>query len=149
MKNLILPLKTLIYFGILIFFSINMSAQKKADTLKVPTENIDEFTDYNTFLASTPSLKLRKLKKKALLEDNKLTYKKDGKSFSIRTHQYLKTLKRIANRSRTFEDFEKHMLTRFPKLKSQIVNDKSLGEIYTFVRSKTFNGYVTSLPSAL
>ena len=149
MKNLALPFKTLVCFLSLIFFSLSTNAQKEADTLKSSLENVDEFTEYNIFLASRPSLKLRNLKKKAILEDHKLNYKKEGKSFSIGVHQYLKTLKRVANRSRTFDAFEKHLLKRFPKLKSQIENDKSLEDIYTFVRSKTFNGYVTSLPSAL
>ena len=109
----------------------------------------NDFLVYNDILINQEELKFAKEIKKAKSKNNTLLFLSHLSNLELAEDEYLKIIRRSANRSKTSEEFEKFLKEEIPELKNQIQGDKILNYLYIISRRNTFNGKIDALPSVL
>ena len=72
-----------------------------------------------------------------------------GDVFENERLDYLRKLKRAANRNMDSDGFKHHVFRTIPELEQNFINDIKLYLIYEIIRKDTFNGRIDALPSVL
>lgn len=120
--------------------------------LTKPREEIvyrNDFLFYNDILVSKKEIKFSREIKRAKLDDNSLLFLSQLSNLELAEGEYLKIIRRSANRSKTSQEFEKFLKEEIPQLKNQIQRSESIEYLYIISRKSTFNGKIDALPSIL
>jgi intergrase/recombinase len=67
----------------------------------------------------------------------------------ISQEEYLKTIRKAANRSNDSTEFISRIVSEFPELKKSIIVNQSFEQLYEIIRPDTFNGRLDALPDVL
>jgi len=151
-------MKTLsLYLSILIVTLSSFSlahAQTYSDTLETVLLNSTKeetvlentFESYHNELIALANIKFRKEILKAKEEGHELIFVTNQRAITIPKTNYLKTLRKGANRSEDVKSFRLFLQERLPALRRHIKNDPSIVPLYEVSRKATFNGRLDAIP---
>ena len=112
----------------------------------IAIDEVDDFLAFNETLTSETSFKdiLKSTK-----DDRILYLNTQDMAFLINERDYVKTLRKSVNRSKTYDDFKNIFANEIPQLLHLIEKESSLQLLYKNTRDNTFNGRLDNLPSVL
>ncbi len=139
-----------------LFFTMTIShGQVKLETIYLNANNSEElvytnnFSTLNNELIAEDVLNFRMKIKSAKQDNDYLIFLSDNSALEVLTANYLKTIRKGANRSSNAKAFEAFLRDRLPELILQFTKDNNLEDLYAISRKNTFNGKIDALPSVL
>ncbi len=109
----------------------------------------NDFDSLNNDIKSLENFKFRKALKEARRTKDSLEFVSNKTKLHVSQEEYLKSLRKAANRSSDSTEFIDQLSSQFPELKNLIVTNQSFEDLYEIVRPATINGWLEELPSFL
>lgn len=141
-----------IYIILLLFISFTATSQVfigELEEIYLGYEEVtkNDFDSLNNDIKSLENFKFRKALKEARRTKDSLEFVSNRTKLHVSQEEYLKTLRKAANRSSDSTEFIDKLSSQFPELKNVIATHESFEELYEIVRPVTFNGWLEELPS--
>lgn len=136
----------------LIFSTSNAQVELETVYLNDYTEEMvytNNFSVFNTQLIEEADINFRLEIKKAKESNTPLLYISERNNLENLTSEYLKTIRKGANKNPEYEGFIDYISEEFPELINQFKKDNNLKALYIISRKNTFNGRIAALPSVL
>ncbi|WP_108867087.1 hypothetical protein [Aquimarina aquimarini] len=157
MKNLLHPLKAII-IGLSFFIYTTNKAQVTYEN-QLETIYLNNYTEEMTYANNFSALNngliaMGKVNfgseiKKAKKNKSNLVFLSKRNNIQIHTYNYLKIIRKGANKSTDSKVFIHFVYEKFPELINQFKKDNNLKELYFISRKNTFNGKIDALPFIL
>ncbi|OAB80387.1 hypothetical protein [Cochleicola gelatinilyticus] len=146
--------KTLALIIILLIPSVNLTAQDYKEQLapiyitmaKDQQVSTNSFTTLHRKLIKIETFKFRNEIKKADLNQSILVFFSDDAFFTIEKAEYLKLIRKAANRSENALEFTNFLKKRLPKIEGYLENDASLLQLFEVAQEHTTHGKFHSFP---
>jgi predicted nucleotide-binding protein (sugar kinase/HSP70/actin superfamily) len=109
----------------------------------------NDFDSINNNINNNKNFKFKKALKDARRSQDTLELVGNKTTLQISQEEYLKTIRKAANRSNDSTEFISKIVSEFPELKKTIIANQSFDQLYDIVRPNTFNGRLDALPDVL
>ncbi|AGC75616.1 hypothetical protein LX97_00308 [Nonlabens dokdonensis] len=149
-------MKTIKYIALLllVFTSYHSTSQVfigKLEEIYVGYEQVvkNDFDSINSNISNSENFKFKKALKDARRSQDTLELVSNKTKLQISQEEYLKTIRKAANRSNDSTEFISRIVSEFPELKKSIIVNQSFEQLYEIIRPDTFNGRLDALPDVL
>lgn len=146
--------KTLALGIILVLSTFGLNAQEYKEQLapiyitvaKNRQLSTNSFTALHRKLISKNDFKFSREIKQAVRDESILVFFSEDDFFTIDKADYLKLIRKAANRSEDVAEFTSFLKERLPKIEAQLESDPSLKHLFEVAQQHTFHGKLHELP---
>lgn len=107
------------------------------------------YMKFHDELIATENFRFNKAIRQAEDEDGELFNSTDETSLSIKKAEYLRILRKAANRNETVDGFVNSLSQELPELSIELEDTGDTNTLFTFTRSNTINGKLDAVGSNL